>query len=349
MSLKSIWHFPRKYKTLVFLVPITFWLCNLVYRGENSPVDCAQDVATAEFNMNRTFKQISVRLGHWEHVASDSGLDNRSLLLLYRDFNHANPHPFRYLIFNEDLCKGSRSDVYLLVVVHTHPRNFNRRMFMRKTWANPVLYPYLQMVVLFAMGSANDTSEDFNTAVRVESNRFHDIVQEDFLDSYRNLTYKAIMWLRWSAFYCPQVAYVLKIDDDIFSIFCLNWKNMEVIRDNGSKWYVSKEDYPSDQYLSYCSGSAYLLTADALFPMYKASRRVRFFWVDDVYVTGLLRTYSGVEVKSIASMYTLSCSELMVDLFRKFTLFCHLPANMNQFYELWNSLIKLYNLPQINS
>ena len=42
-------------------------------------------------------------------------------------------------------------------------------------------------------------------SVRVESARYGDIVQTDFLDSYRNLTLKAVSWMRWVHAHCPQI------------------------------------------------------------------------------------------------------------------------------------------------
>ena len=38
-----------------------------------------------------------------------------------------------------------------------------------------------------------------------------DIVQEDFTDSYRNLTYKAIMAMKWVSTYCKHATFVLKV------------------------------------------------------------------------------------------------------------------------------------------
>ena len=54
------------------------------------------------------------------------------------------------------------------------------------------------------------------------------MIQENFLDSYHNLTYKSVMWLRWTAEYCPKAKYLLKMDDDIFvNIFkMVDWLKM---------------------------------------------------------------------------------------------------------------------------
>ena len=49
-----------------------------------------------------------------------------------------------------------------------------------------------------------------------ENDRYHDLLQGSFKDTYRNMTYKHIMALKWVLYYCPGVRYVLKSDDDTF-------------------------------------------------------------------------------------------------------------------------------------
>ena len=56
-------------------------------------------------------------------------------------------------------------------------------------------------------------------ALQQESVLYGDIVQEDFLDSYRNLTYKAIMSMRWISTYCKHATFVLKVSVKI-SLIC---------------------------------------------------------------------------------------------------------------------------------
>ena len=45
---------------------------------------------------------------------------------------------------------------------------------------------------------------------------YQDIVQEEFTDTYVNLTYKTISGLKWVSHYCRGARYVLKIDDHVF-------------------------------------------------------------------------------------------------------------------------------------
>jgi beta-1,3-galactosyltransferase 1 len=51
----------------------------------------------------------------------------------------------------------------------------------------------------------------------LESDRFGDIIEERFIDSYNNLTLKSVVMLKLVSSYCANsTKYLLKIDDDMF-------------------------------------------------------------------------------------------------------------------------------------
>ena len=49
-----------------------------------------------------------------------------------------------------------------------------------------------------------------------ENKKHRDMVQGDFLDTYHNLSYKAIMGNLWVSEFCDQAEFVVKTDDDMF-------------------------------------------------------------------------------------------------------------------------------------
>ncbi|NXI81391.1 B3GT5 galactosyltransferase, partial [Rhipidura dahli] len=50
-----------------------------------------------------------------------------------------------------------------------------------------------------------------------EEDRLHgDLLQQDFLDTYNNLTLKTLMGLEWVSRFCPNATYVMKADHDVF-------------------------------------------------------------------------------------------------------------------------------------
>jgi len=108
-------------------------------------------------------------------------------------------------------------DIYLLAFVLTAVRNFQQRNFIRQTWGSAFNYN-VKVRVVFILGRVIENANDraVQHALELESNRYGDIVQKDFIDSYKNLTHKSISGLRWIDERCSHARWVLKIDDDVF-------------------------------------------------------------------------------------------------------------------------------------
>lgn len=117
---------------------------------------------------------------------------------------------------------------------------------------------------------------------------------------------------KWVSTFCPTAKYILKADDDIFvDIFqmidvllmelitsrktyaCENMIGNKPDRSNTSKWYVPENVFPDEAYPAFCSGSAYLMKASDASKIYSISNRITFLWVDDAFVTGVLRDRYG--------------------------------------------------------
>lgn len=116
-----------------------------------------------------------------------------------------------------------------------------------------------------------------------------------------------------------------------------------VIRKKGSKWYVSKEEHALDTYGKYCSGSAYILTNDLPKRMYDVSLHVKFFWVDDYYMTGLLLRALNVTYRVFTSLYTIN-SNLVEQRFAgktaDYTAYGHLPSRYDLLHKTWKNILK---------
>jgi len=57
-------------------------------------------------------------------------------------------------------------------------------------------------------------------------------VQGNFIDSYKNLTLKAVLGLRWMSQYCSQAPFAIKTDDDTFlNIF----EMIRLMKENANK------------------------------------------------------------------------------------------------------------------
>jgi hypothetical protein len=249
-----------------------------------------------------------------------------------------NPHPFSYTFNAQEACEGGKTEqgesgtlgsgIFLIVYVHSAPAHFKHRAIIRQTWGARNYFRPGEVRVVFVLGV--DETGGTQPAVAFESAQYGDIVQEDFRDTYRNLTYKAIAALKWVSTYCPHATFVLKTDDDIFVnmftllrhlhsvaevegkhkhlLLCLVWDGMPVRREG--KWGVSERELKADFYPVYCSGSAFVMTTDVVVSMHEASYAVPFFWVDDFYVTGLLTMrVPDLDRRQFVSAYNIFGSE----------------------------------------
>ncbi|XP_052830188.1 beta-1,3-galactosyltransferase 1-like [Octopus bimaculoides] len=245
------------------------------------------------------------------------------------------------------------------------PKNFKRRSAIRQTWGNKKLLGKLKIKLLFVMGVVDNRL--LMDKVKLESIRYNDILQSEFIDTYRNLNSKAMAALLWIATNCHNISYIMKTDDDILVdifqvvkhlrylqqykyarekfILCNAWDGMPIVRDKRSKWYVSREEYSNNLYDVYCSGSAYILSPDMPVRLLKIALKVPRFWVDDVYVTGMLVNALGIKHTYYNSLYHImiidSLDEIWKDIKRK-VVFYHIPYT-EIFYKLWKILNERMN------
>lgn len=165
----------------------------------------------------------------------------------------------------------------LVALVISAPDHFEKRMAVRRTWSNRTLFPHMRTVFLLG----DPQNKTLNERIRKENAVYEDIVQENFHDTYDNLTLKTVMAFKWSAKYCPQTNFLLKVDDDVLvnsyylktylksmingkeplknTFLCLKHANAAVKRNTTNKYYLSKEEYSEDYFKPYCSGKQILL------------------------------------------------------------------------------------------
>ena len=108
----------------------------------------------------------------------------------------------------------SEQDLYLLVYIHSAPENFDRRDIIRSTWGRVKEHNGTKVQLMFIMGTTSNLTH--MQEIQTESSKKKDILMVDFVDSYRNLSYKALSALRYVGDHCQHVPFILKTDDDTF-------------------------------------------------------------------------------------------------------------------------------------
>ena len=221
------------------------------------------------------------------------------------------PTKYTYITENPDVCAGA--SIYIIIFVHSAADHFQIRDRIRRTWASLVQYGEDQIRTVFMLGRPSNQSVQHR--INMESSSNKDIVQMDFVDHYRNLSLKHIMSLGWISAHCGRAQYVVKADDDTIvnvyelltflkvdyraapitnHLYCSVYGNMTPRRDRGDKWYVSEKEYPYKKYPPYCEGFAYVTGTSVTGALYRAAQDVSLYWIDDVYVTGILLQKLGL-------------------------------------------------------
>ncbi|CAB0010791.1 unnamed protein product [Nesidiocoris tenuis] len=139
-----------------------------------------------------------------------------------------------------------------------------------------------------------------------ENRRFGDLLQGDFDESYRNLTYKHAMGLKWASTSCPSAQYVMKMDDDIavdlyrvtetivgygsnttFDLMGYVFDKLRPIRLKANKWYVTTHEYNREVYPKFVSGWFYVTKPEVAKLLVENALSLPYFWIDDVFLTGI--------------------------------------------------------------
>lgn len=224
---------------------------------------------------------------------------------------------FEY-VTNSSACGTA---VNTLILVTSYFGNVETRSAMRRAFPQEKLEEF-RMKRVFLLGLAPKDKYTKQNAIDDESRRFGDLVQGNFLEAYRNLTYKHVMGHKWAAEHCGCAKYVVKMDDDIVVdlykmravLLNFNWsddvmagyvlKNMKPIREPQNKWFVTKDEYGGDIYPIFLSGWLYVTTPKVSQNIFQLSHTIPYFWIDDVYVTGMLPEKLKIKHVDLRDLFT---------------------------------------------
>lgn len=234
---------------------------------------------------------------------------------------NCNPHNYSYIINQPSLCLDHK-EVLLLVMIRSIFSHYDRRMAMRETWAMQENFKNLTVKFVFLFAQPSDTQ--IQRALTRESQIFDDIIQEDFEESYSNLTLKTVMAWKWAKTYCAHASFVMVGDDSIIVDthklvpYLLSEMSSETTKDHftlcylfpcctraihgPSKYSVSVKKYPGSAYPAYCSGTAYVVSSDIITKLYLMSLDTPSFMPDDAW-TGVLVEKLGLKFKDTFEAY----------------------------------------------
>ena len=110
-----------------------------------------------------------------------------------------------YLLNAPGACQAHQ---FLVVYVHSAVAHHGRRQAVRSTWGNVTRWstPGAAVTLRFVLGRPANDSDHQQRALVDEQAKHGDLVQLDFVDSYHNMTLKAVGALQWLNDYCTHGA-----------------------------------------------------------------------------------------------------------------------------------------------
>ncbi|KAJ0032735.1 hypothetical protein NQD34_002816 [Periophthalmus magnuspinnatus] len=218
--------------------------------------------------------------------------------------------PFHPYIINQlEKCSGS-DDILLLLFVKSPPQNVDRRRDIRETWGNMDSVGKklnANVKIMFVLGVHPDKSQRKTSQKQIENENqiYKDIIQQNFMDTFHNLTIKLIMQFHWAVKHCPKAKFVMSADDDIF----VHMPNMvrylrkleqkqvtnfwvghvhrgaPPVRRKVSKYHVPVEMYPWPSYPDYTAGAGYVVSGDVAAKIHQVSQLLNSsMHIDDVFM-----------------------------------------------------------------
>ena len=113
-------------------------------------------------------------------------------------------------------------------MVFSAPNNFERRRAVRESWGAGLKgMPGVKLFFLLGVLATAGKGDQTQALLEMEQRQHNDLVQEDFVDSYANLTIKTSFMLKWvTSNECATAKFLFKVDDDTFVNPVVFWENL---------------------------------------------------------------------------------------------------------------------------
>ncbi|KAF6211537.1 hypothetical protein GE061_012050 [Apolygus lucorum] len=233
---------------------------------------------------------------------------------------------FHHLLVPRNVCNssdGGSNNVKYVQIVTSYAGEVTARSALRRAYPSSELFTLGITRVFLLARTRHKTTDVSQAALEDENRKFGDLLQGNFYESYRNLTYKHAMGLKWASNLCPQIKYILKMDDDIvvdlykvvdvlrayernstFDLLGYVFDNLRPIRMKANKWYVTKQEYYRNYYPKFLSGWFYVTKPNVAFEIVEKARTLPYFWIDDVFLTGIIPESLGSSFLDIRHLFT---------------------------------------------
>ncbi|XP_047537047.1 beta-1,3-galactosyltransferase 5-like [Vanessa atalanta] len=253
-----------------------------------------------------------------------SNFDYNSSVLVLKQNNY-----FRSTLIQPSNTSCNRNP-FLVIIITSYVGHVELRSAHRRAMP-PDYLASLRVTRIFLLAKI-PTNERYITqeAINDENNTYGDILQGSFFENYRNLTHKHLMGLEWASSICKNASFILKVDDDTVFNFNRTYNFLKKLpkgdknllmgyvlnntlprRNKQNKWYVTFEEYNRNIYPPYLSGWYYIISPKIASVMCEEAMYNTYFWIDDIFVTGLLSESLGLKLKELPKNFWLEYYELL--------------------------------------
>lgn len=219
----------------------------------------------------------------------------------------------RYLFIQKPRCMTSNKGDWLrlTVIIKSRITSFQKRMVIRETWGNQDQNTTNAVIrTVFNIGVSNVFGIAQN--LTLESRKFKDIIQSDFEDTYRNLTIKTFMGIKWAREMCVSSDFFLFADDDVIVLlkrlvkFLRQFSKKDIIyagnvmynmlarREKKYLTYVTYDEYLLEKYPPYVLGGCVIYSRRSLEAISVVIPLTPFIPVEDAFI-GLAAKHIGIK------------------------------------------------------
>ena len=209
-----------------------------------------------------------------------------------------------YVVDNKDAC-DVKGEILLLIIVISAPEHFAHREAIRRSWGESNQYKHT--VISFLVGLPEDPAT--RTKIEEESEAHSDVVLNNIIDHYENLSLKTLSAFHWFQTLCRRAEFLLKVDDDMFvqvnKILQKVRKLLDIdpvprvilgnvssgwkpVRNPRSKYLITESQYPGERYPDFVTGPSYLVSRRAAAEILPAAMEQKYIHLEDVFLTGVV-------------------------------------------------------------
>ncbi|MED6261982.1 hypothetical protein ATANTOWER_012914, partial [Ataeniobius toweri] len=226
-------------------------------------------------------------------------------------YHVAYPRTYRFIMDDTPTCKTSHP--FLILMIPVAPADVAARDTIRRTWGSEklVLGQLVETVFIVGLPGGNNANQQ-QERLRQENEQYHDLIQSNFQDGYRNLTIKTMVMLEWLVRHCNTSTFMMKIDSDMLLhvknlvtllldlktpkenyMTGLVWWHSPVLRNPFNRFYMPRYVVPEPEYPPYPLGMAYIMSLDLPKKILTVSPQIKPIYIEDAYL-GMCLKHLGI-------------------------------------------------------